>query len=212
MKTITRNINLAMTTIVFTFSSKASAEYSANAFVIQNEDSHQIITNQDISCIRITGKDTASIKLTAEARRFFYQYTEKNLGKTLTTMLCGKPLNSAKIMSPISGEFTVGNLKNYDLTCLDTSFDTKAACHDCRVCKSNNTAFPRGFKLSQIKNGSLYQKWGLENGDTILSINDQQLNNTAQAIEILNSLKGTKQVSLKFKRDGEIKTIKIKED
>lgn len=203
-------ITLAVLSAVITL--VASAEYTPNAFAIQNEDSHQIITNQDINCVRINGKNSASIKLTAEARRFFYEFTNNNKGKSLTTMLCGKPLTTAKIMSPISGEFTISNLKKDHLRCLKSSFDTKAVCYDCRVCKNDSSSSSNGFKLSRINGGSLFEKWGLKNGDTIISINDQRLTNKVQAIGVLNSLKGKKNAILKIQRNGETKTINIKED
>lgn len=53
---------------------------------------------------------------------------------------------------------------------------------------------------------------GLKKWRTVISINDQRLSNTAEAIGALNSLKGKKKVILKIQRNGKIKTIKIEEE
>ena len=61
----------------------------------------------------------------------------------------------------------------------------------------------RGFRLIQIDSGSVYEKIGLKNGDVIISINGESLNDAAKAIQILSTLRnrfeGKAALSIKLK-------------
>jgi type II secretion system protein C len=59
-----------------------------------------------------------------------------------------------------------------------------------------------GFKMSQIDEGSIYQKSGVANGDIITAINGQELNSIAGSIALLRSLKGVDHVDVDVRRDG----------
>ena len=59
-----------------------------------------------------------------------------------------------------------------------------------------------GFTLWEIEKGSIYEKLGFKNGDTITSINDNRLVDAGQAVKVLVSLKKAKQLALNFTRGG----------
>lgn len=64
-----------------------------------------------------------------------------------------------------------------------------------------------GFLMSQIDEGSIFQKSGVIDGDIITKINDQELNSIASSVKLLQSLKGAKQVEVHLRRSGQ--TLKI---
>lgn len=59
-----------------------------------------------------------------------------------------------------------------------------------------------GFKMSQIDEGSIYQKSGLRDGDVVTAVNGTELNSVAGSIALLKSLKGVDNLEVEIKRDG----------
>jgi general secretion pathway protein C len=59
-----------------------------------------------------------------------------------------------------------------------------------------------GFRLSEIQPGSLFDQIGLKDGDVVLSINGQVLNNPARAVEMLNQLQSRDWVTVSLMRGG----------
>ena len=59
-----------------------------------------------------------------------------------------------------------------------------------------------GFTLWAIEKGSIYEKLGFKNGDTVTSINDNSLVDAGQAVKVLVSLKRAKNLALKYTRGG----------
>lgn len=60
----------------------------------------------------------------------------------------------------------------------------------------------RGFSLNRIRENSIYQKSGLQNGDIVEEINGILLTDTAQAIKLLNSLRNESEIELRVVRGG----------
>lgn len=60
----------------------------------------------------------------------------------------------------------------------------------------------RGFQLSRIRENSIYQKSGLQNGDVVEEINGVLLTDTAQAIKLLNSLRNEAEIEMRVVRGG----------
>lgn len=60
-----------------------------------------------------------------------------------------------------------------------------------------------GFRLTRIKQDSIYQKAGFNNGDVIKEINGVSLVDTAQAIKLLNSLRGESDLEVRLDRGGQ---------
>ncbi len=61
---------------------------------------------------------------------------------------------------------------------------------------------PAGYKLFQIVPGSIFDALGLKNGDTIVGLNGQPVNDPGKAFELLGELKTAKSLELGVKRDG----------
>jgi type II secretion system protein C len=66
-----------------------------------------------------------------------------------------------------------------------------------------------GFLLSQIDDGSIYQKSGCQDGDIITAINGTELNSVAGAIALLRSLKGADSVEVDVRRGGAMQKITV---
>ncbi len=68
---------------------------------------------------------------------------------------------------------------------------------------------PAGYKLFQIVPGSIYDKLGLKNGDTIVGVDGQPINDPAKAFELLGKLKeGASHMELAVKKpDGKTSTL-----
>lgn len=58
-----------------------------------------------------------------------------------------------------------------------------------------------GLRLFAIKNGSLYEKVGLKNGDILMSINDSSLGDISQAMKLFEKLKEERNISLTLERN-----------
>lgn len=61
----------------------------------------------------------------------------------------------------------------------------------------------KGFMLTQIISGSVYEKLGFKDGDVVSSINGIELNDAARAIQTLNSLKSESRVEMQVLRGGQ---------
>lgn len=66
-----------------------------------------------------------------------------------------------------------------------------------------------GFKMTQIDEGSIYSKAGLQDGDIVTSINGTELNNVSASISLLKSLKGAEHIDIDLKRNGQIQKVTI---
>jgi len=60
----------------------------------------------------------------------------------------------------------------------------------------------QGYKLFQIVPGSIYEKLGLQNGDAIVGLDGQPINDPGKAFEMLTALKNAAHMELQIKRDG----------
>lgn len=59
-----------------------------------------------------------------------------------------------------------------------------------------------GFRLTRIRPDSVYEKGGLQNDDVVKEINGVSLVDTAQAIKLLNSLRGANEIEIGIVRGG----------
>lgn len=65
----------------------------------------------------------------------------------------------------------------------------------------------RGFKLTRIRQDSIYEKAGLQNDDVVEEVNGVPLNDTAQAIKLLNSLRTASEIEVRVRRNGSVSTM-----
>ena len=68
----------------------------------------------------------------------------------------------------------------------------------------------KGFRLDRIRNDSIYQKSGMQNGDVIEEINGIPLTDTSQAVKLLNSLKNEADIDVRYSRGGAKQTLNMK--
>ena len=66
---------------------------------------------------------------------------------------------------------------------------------------------PAGVKLFGIREGSLADQLGLQNGDVVAGVNGQPLNTPEQAVEAVARLKDAPALKLSVTRKGEARTI-----
>ena len=66
-----------------------------------------------------------------------------------------------------------------------------------------------GFQVNRIRQDSIYEKAGLRNGDIVKEINGIPLSDAAQAIRLLQSLRGESQIEVRVVRGGESININL---
>jgi type II secretion system protein C len=66
-----------------------------------------------------------------------------------------------------------------------------------------------GFTLWDIEPNSLFEKFGLKDGDTVTAINEQEIKDLTSTLKLLTSLKGEAKASFRFIRDGSEKSLNI---
>ncbi|MGH7907624.1 MAG: type II secretion system protein GspC [Candidatus Binataceae bacterium] len=59
-----------------------------------------------------------------------------------------------------------------------------------------------GFRLSEIQPGSVFQQIGLHDGDVLVNVNGQELNDPARALQIFSQLRDSNSISLEVLRNG----------
>jgi type II secretion system protein C len=67
----------------------------------------------------------------------------------------------------------------------------------------------RGFKLTRIRQDSIYEKSGLQNDDIITEINGTALTDTGQAIKTLQGLRNESELEIRVNRGGNMMTVNI---
>jgi general secretion pathway protein C len=79
---------------------------------------------------------------------------------------------------------------------------------DARLLPNMNKGAQRGFKVSEIKRGGLYEHLGLLNGDILLAVNDFKLSSPESALQAFTTLQGSSSIKLNIERRG--KKIELK--
>jgi len=70
-----------------------------------------------------------------------------------------------------------------------------------------NKGIQEGYIVSNIAPNSLYEKVGLQNGDIIIDINNNQMKNVNELLQMINSMQSGGSVDLNIKRRGKNETI-----
>jgi len=84
-----------------------------------------------------------------------------------------------------------------------------AAAKGARVVPAMKNGAPDGFKLYAIRPSSLWAALGFQNGDTIHSINDFELDSVDKALEVYTKLRDASVLSVELTRRGRPETITI---
>jgi general secretion pathway protein C len=66
---------------------------------------------------------------------------------------------------------------------------------------------PDGFMVSNIKNGSIFQKMGLRSGDVIRGVNDRPITSADDMLELYRGLQSGSEINLNIKRRGKEETL-----
>ena len=67
----------------------------------------------------------------------------------------------------------------------------------------------KGFKLTRIREGSIYQKAGLQSGDIIHEINGIALRGVSGAIKTLQSVRNEREIEVRIQRGGEFINLNV---
>ncbi len=67
---------------------------------------------------------------------------------------------------------------------------------------------PDGFMVSRIKQGSIFQKMGLKNGDVIQGVNDSPIGSADDMLGLYKGLQSGSEITLNLKRRGKQETLK----
>ena len=67
----------------------------------------------------------------------------------------------------------------------------------------------KGFKLTRIREGSIYQKAGLQSGDIIHEINGIALRGVSGAIKTLQSVRNEREIEVRIERNGEFINLNV---
>jgi type II secretion system protein C len=67
----------------------------------------------------------------------------------------------------------------------------------------------KGFSLTRIRKDSIYEKAGLQNNDIVEEVNGVPLNDAAQAIKLLQSLRNENRIDVRINRGGSIMTVTL---
>ncbi|MFN2376042.1 MAG: type II secretion system protein GspC [Candidatus Binatia bacterium] len=63
-----------------------------------------------------------------------------------------------------------------------------------------------GFKLINIRKGSIFEKVGLEDGDIVQRVNDTELTDPSRAVGLLEEIQSMGQIRVNFVRSGKLRT------
>ena len=70
-----------------------------------------------------------------------------------------------------------------------------------------NKGVQEGYIISNIVPNSLYEKMGLQNGDIIIDVNNNRMQNASDVMQVLNSMQSGSSIDLNVKRNGKTETI-----
>lgn len=68
----------------------------------------------------------------------------------------------------------------------------------------------KGWKLDRIRKNSIYEKFGMQNGDIVEEINGRALSDAGQAIKTMQGLKDEPDLDFKINRNGQIINLSAK--
>jgi len=118
------------------------------------------------------------------------------LGETAKTPANGAP-NGTLASQVSAGSYVV------DQRALNAALDNIGqAMTDARLLPHSEDGQVQGFNVSEVKPGGIFAMVGINNGDTLLRINDFDLDSPEKAMQTLVSLKGQSRIKLDLIRNG----------
>jgi general secretion pathway protein C len=70
-----------------------------------------------------------------------------------------------------------------------------------------NKGVQEGYIITNIAPNSLYEKVGLQNGDVIIDVNNNHMQNANDILQVLNSMQSGGSLDMNIKRRGKNETI-----
>ncbi|MCE9671588.1 general secretion pathway protein GspC [Myxococcus stipitatus] len=91
-------------------------------------------------------------------------------------------------------------------------FAETPALQQIRIIPAARDGKPQGFKLFSIRQGSPYEKAGLQNGDILQRVNGMSLDSPEKALEVITLLKSQRHLELELERGGTVirKTYEVR--
>ena len=87
--------------------------------------------------------------------------------------------------------------------------DPMSVAKGARVVPAVKNGKPDGFKVYAVRPSSIYARLGLQNGDTIHSINGFELTSPDKALEVYTKMRDAKSLDVELTRRGQPVTLKI---
>jgi len=114
----------------------------------------------------------------------------------------GAPVSPSSQAGALASKMSPGSYV-IDQRALNAALDNVGqAMTDARLLPNAKDGKVEGFKVSEVKPGGIFAMVGINNGDTLLSINDFALDSPEKAMQTLVSLKGQNRIKLDLIRDG----------
>lgn len=87
--------------------------------------------------------------------------------------------------------------------------DPNAVLSQARFSPSLNGDKVDGFRVTSIKNESLFARMGMRNGDVLTAINGEQIDNPEKLLSVYSGLKSAQAVNLNVRRQGKVQSILV---
>lgn len=78
---------------------------------------------------------------------------------------------------------------------------------DARLLPNTVDGGQKGFVISEIRQGGVYDALGLQNGDVLVRVNDFTISDPQTALQAFTALKGMEKINLDIERDGKSLTL-----
>lgn len=128
----------------------------------------------------------------------------------LPSIYRGPPLSSSGPTTPSAGVKVDGNKVTVSKAKVDSTLqDLNQVIQQARMVPNYENGQVDGFKIFGIRNGSIFQDLGLQNGDVINNINGTQIDSLEKALPMLQLLKTESSYTIDITRKGAKQTMSI---
>lgn len=160
-----------------------------------------------------TGEEVATALEAARTRPQFVLDIDR-LGETFTiTVILDDPPKETAAVEQAMAQIKKVNDTTYEVpeALVDSLLaNPMAAAKGARFVPATKDGKPDGFKLYAIRPSSIFAALGLENGDTLNSVDGQDVSSADKALEVYTKLRNAKLVKLAITRRGKLLTITYK--
>lgn len=162
--------------------------------------------------LRVDDEVTGKLRVThIEARRLVFVNLSNNRLEYIELpedqMLSNPIVTASSLKKPFTPSSTGSGIKkvsetqfNISRSEVDKSMSNLGVVLTQALAKPNfENGVQNGFKITQIVPGSIYEKIGLKDGEVILGLNNESVNDPAKAFQMLNELKTSNHLEIKVK-------------